>query len=102
MNGAYHRGRPLRVLHGTYEIAGQGIMLAKALREVGVEADALGYRIDWDGRRPDLIVELDHHRTPAGKLMAMTGAFARWASRYDLFHFHFGTSFFYISPRDTP
>ena len=100
MNDALHDGRPLRVLHGTYEIAGQGIMLAKALRMVGVEADSLGYRIDWDGRRPDHIVELDRHRTAAGKMMAMTGAFTRWAAKYDLFHFHFGTSFFYVSPRD--
>lgn len=97
---ARFHGRPLRVLHGTYEIAGQGMMLARALREVGVDADALGYRIDWDGRRPDLIVELDRHRTGAGRLAAMAGAFARWAAHYDLFHFHFGTSFFYVAPRE--
>jgi hypothetical protein len=30
--------RPLRVLHGAYEIAGQGMMLAQALRENGCEA----------------------------------------------------------------
>ncbi len=93
-------GGPLRVLHGTYEIAGQGIMLARALRAVGVEADALGYRVDWDGRKPDLIVDLDRHRTPIGRLGSMAGAFARFAPRYDLFHFHFGTSFFYVAPRE--
>ena len=27
-------------------------------------------------------------------------AFARWAPRYDVFHFHFGTSFFYLAPRE--
>ena len=102
MTSALLHGRPLRVLHGTYEIAGQGIMLARALRALGVEADALGYRIDWDGRQPDLVVEIDRHRTGAGKLMAMAGAFARWASHYDLFHFHFGTSFFYVAPREQP
>ncbi len=102
MTGALHHGRPLRVLHGTYEIAGQGIMLARALRRVGVEADALNYRVDWDGRKPDLLVELDRHRTAPGKMMSMAGAFARWAGHYDLFHFHFGTSFFYISPRAQP
>jgi hypothetical protein len=96
----HFRGRPLRVLHGTYEIAGQGMMLARALRAVGCDADALAYRVDWDGRRPDLIVELDRHRTGAGKGLAMLGAFARWARRYDLFHFHFGTSFFYLAPRE--
>jgi hypothetical protein len=101
VTGAHlYRGRTLRVLHGTYEIAGQGMMLARALREVGVDADALAYRIDWDGRRPDLIVELDRHRTGVGRLTAMAGAFLRWAGRYDLFHFHFGTSFFYVAPRE--
>jgi len=102
MNGVRIDGRPLRVLHGTYEIAGQGIMLARALRQVGVEADALDYRVDWDGRKPDLLVEIDRHRTGTGKLMGMAGAFARWGARYDLFHFHFGTSFFYVSPREQP
>jgi hypothetical protein len=95
-----YRGRPLRVLHGTYEIAGQGMMLARALRSVGCDADALGYRIDWDGRRPDLIVELDRHRGGLARGVAMAAAFARWAGRYDVFHFHFGTSFFYLAPRE--
>jgi len=93
-------GHPLRVLHGTYEIAGQGMMLARALRLVGVNADALGYRVDWDGRKPDLIVDLDRHRTPVGRLWSMGTSFLRWASHYDLFHFHFGTSFFYVAPRE--
>jgi len=95
-----HRGRALRVLHGTYEIAGQGMMLARALREVGVDADSLAYRVDWDGRQPDLVVDLDRHRTPVGRLWSMGTSFARWAAHYDLFHFHFGTSFFYVAPRE--
>jgi hypothetical protein len=100
MSAPLHRGRPLRVLHGTYEVAGQGMMLALALRNLGCEADSLAYRVDWDGRRPDKIVELDRHRTGAGRMMGMAGAFARWAGHYDVYHFHFGTSFFYIHPRE--
>jgi glycosyltransferase involved in cell wall biosynthesis len=96
------RGRPLRVLHGTYEIAGQGMMLARALRETGVEADSLAYRVDWDGRQPSLVVDLDRHRTPVGRMWSMSTSFLRWAARYDLFHFHFGTSFFYVAPRERP
>ena len=91
---ALYRGRPLRVLHGCYEIAGQGMMLARGLAENGCEAHSLAYRVDWDGRRPDLIVELDHRSTPAGKAAAMLGAFLRWGTRFDIYHFHFGTSFF--------
>lgn len=98
---ALYRGRPLRVLHGCYEIAGQGMMLALGLAENGCDAHSLAYRVDWDGRRPDYIVELDRHRTPAGKMAAMIGAFLRWGFRFDVYHFHFGTSFFgtpYFAP----
>ncbi len=91
---AEYRGRPLRVLHGCYEIAGQGMMLARGLAENGCDAHSLAYRVDWDGRRPDFIVELDRHRTTAGKAAAMLGAFLRWGFQFDVYHFHFGTSFF--------
>lgn len=90
---ATYRGRPLRVLHGCYEIAGQGMMLARGLAEIGCEAHSLAYRVDWDGRRPDFIVEIDRRATPLGKGAAMLGAFARWGPHFDVFHFHFGTSF---------
>jgi glycosyltransferase involved in cell wall biosynthesis len=94
MSPADRKGkRPLRVLHGTYEIAGQGMVLAQGLRAVGADARSLAYRVDWDGRRPDIVVELD--RLPGnlvrGAMMAVT--FAHLAPAYDVFHFHFGTSF---------
>jgi glycosyltransferase involved in cell wall biosynthesis len=91
---AMHDGRPLRVLHGTYEIAGQGMMLARALREHGVEARALAYKVDWDGRVPDLVVDLDSHRSALGRYGAKLGAFMGWAPYFDVFHFHYGRSFF--------
>jgi hypothetical protein len=98
---ARYRGRPLRVLHGCYEIAGQGMMLARGLAENGCEAHSLAYRVDWDGRRPDFIVELDRRDSPLGKLAAMAGALVRWGGHFDVYHFHFGTSFFgtpYFAP----
>jgi len=85
--------RPLRVLHGTYEIAGQGMMLARALRTAGVEADAFAYKVAWDGRVPDVVVDLDARSNLIAKGAAMAGAFAAHARHYDVFHFHFGTSF---------
>lgn len=91
---AVYEGRPLRVLHGTYEIAGQGMMLARALRELGAEARALAYKVDWDGRIPDLVVDLDRHRTVVGKAAAMGTALLRHAGSFDVFHFHAGTTFF--------
>lgn len=85
--------RPLRVLHGTYEIAGQGMMLARALREHGVEARALSYRVDWDGRQSDLVVDLDARHGAVSRGRAMLGTFLELAPEFDVFHFHFGTSF---------
>jgi len=90
---ARHRGRPLRVLHGAYEIAGQGMMLARALREWGCDAHTLSYKLDWDGRGGDLVVDLDRFGHNAGKGAAMLATFLRWAGYFDVFHFHFGTSF---------
>jgi glycosyltransferase involved in cell wall biosynthesis len=90
---ALHRGHPLRVLHGTYEIAGQGMVLAAGLRAVGCEAHALGYRVDWDGRVPDRLVELDPLPNDLARGAAMLAALARHGPYYDVFHFHFGTSF---------
>jgi len=87
------RGRPLRVLHGVYELAGQGMILARALRDAGCDARALSYQVAWDGRVSDIVVDLDGHTTTFGKGLAMSGAFAKWAGAFDVFHFHFGTSF---------
>ena len=69
-------------------------MLAQALREVGCDAHALSYRVDWDGRRSDIVVDLDARRT-AGDARARDGSrrSLRSAPRFDVFHFHFGTSF---------
>jgi hypothetical protein len=85
--------RPLRILHGTYEIAGQGMVLAQGLNAAGADARSLAYRVDWDGRRPQLIVELDPLPGPLARGAAMLGAFARFAPQFDVFHFHFGASF---------
>ena len=85
--------RPLRVLHGTYEIAGQGMMLARALREAGCDAKSLSYRVDWDARRSDYVIDLDAHRTAVTRGITMLDTFVKLAPRFDVFHFHFGTSF---------
>ena len=93
---AFYRGRPLRVLHGAYEIAGQGMLLARALRQCGCEAQALSYRVDWDGRGGDLVVDLDRLPGNVARAAVMLATFVRLAPRFDVFHFHFGTS---ILPR---
>jgi len=83
----------VRVLHGTYEIAGQGMVLAEGLRAHGVLADSLAYRVDWDGRVPRIVVDLDR-LDPVSRVGAMLATRRRLESQYDVFHFHFGSSFF--------
>lgn len=86
-------GRPLRVLHGTYETAGQGMVLARALRELGVDAKSFAYRVDWDGRIPDVVVDLDRrHKGALARGLAMVRSFAAHLA-FDVYHFHAGTTF---------
>jgi len=93
MTDALYRGRPLRVLHGTYEVAGQGLVLARGLKAIGVDARSFAYKVDWDGRVSDIVVDLDRAWGLPGRGVMMSAAFARWASYFDVFHLHFGTSF---------
>jgi len=83
----------VKVLHGTYEIAGQGMVLAEGLRAHGVDADSLAYRVDWDGRVPRLVVELDR-LDAVRRVLTMHRTLSRYEDAYDVFHFHFGSSFF--------
>jgi hypothetical protein len=65
----------------------------EGLRLNGVEADSLAYRVDWDGRVPRIVVELDRF-DPLHRTLAMKRTHDRLAGQYDVFHFHFGSSFF--------
>jgi glycosyltransferase involved in cell wall biosynthesis len=69
------------------------MVLADGLRAHGAIADSLAYRVDWDGRRPRLVVELDR-LDPLSRVFAMARTRRRLEDEYDVFHFHFGSSFF--------
>jgi glycosyltransferase involved in cell wall biosynthesis len=69
------------------------MVLADGLRAHGVTADSLAYRVDWDGRVPRIVVELDR-LDPVRRLLAMERTRRCLADDYDVFHFHFGSSFF--------
>jgi glycosyltransferase involved in cell wall biosynthesis len=81
------------VLHGTYEIAGQAMMLARALRDNGCDARAFSYEVAWEGRVSDVVVDLN--RTPGSwaKGVVMLRALASHGLGYEVVHLHFGTSF---------
>ena len=80
---ALYRGRKLRVLHGTYEIAGQGLVLARGLTSLGVDARSFAYKVDWDGRISDIVVDLERAWGPPGRAVKMVAALARWARYYE-------------------
>jgi len=80
---------PLRVLHAPAEIAGQASVLARALREFGVEAHSLAYNPGFPQYRPDEARDYDA-RGPLGRYAGYLGGLARHAGRYDVYHFHFG------------
>jgi glycosyltransferase involved in cell wall biosynthesis len=81
------------VLHGTYEIAGQAMMLARALRAHGADAVAFSYGVAWEGRVSDVVVDLARAPGAAGKGATMLGSLLRHGLGYDVVHLHFGTSF---------
>ncbi len=80
---------PLRVLHAPAEIAGQGSVLARGLRALGVEARSLAYNPGFPQYRPDEMLGYDARpllQRYAGYLRTLL----RHAGKYDVYHFHFG------------
>ncbi len=79
----------MRVLHAPSEIAGQTSILARALRDLGVEARSLAtnptfaqYAVD-EMKPYDALPALPRYAGYAGLL-------ARHLAKWDVFHFHFG------------
>jgi glycosyltransferase involved in cell wall biosynthesis len=80
---------PLRVLHAPAEIAGQASVLARALRELGVEARSLAYNPGFPRYRPDELRPYDA-LPPLPRYAGYLRTLLRHAGRYDVYHFHFG------------
>lgn len=79
----------MKVLHAPAEIAGQASVLARALRELGVEAHSLAYNPGFPQYTPDEALGYDALAPLpryAGYLKTAAANFAKW----DVFHFHFG------------
>jgi hypothetical protein len=80
---------PLRVLHAPAEIAGQGSVLARALRALGVEAHSLAYNPGFPQYRPDEMRTYDD-QPPLPRYLGYLASTLRHLGRWDLYHFHFG------------
>lgn len=79
----------LRVLHAPAEIAGQASVLARALRELGVEAHSLAYNPGFPQYQPDEMRPYDALPV-ARRYLGYLGSAARHLGRWDVYHFHFG------------
>jgi glycosyltransferase involved in cell wall biosynthesis len=79
----------LRVLHAPSEIAGQPSILARALRDLGVEAWSLATNPTFAAYHPDESPGYDD-MPPLPRYAGYAGLVARHLLRHDVFHFHFG------------
>jgi glycosyltransferase involved in cell wall biosynthesis len=79
----------LRVLHAPAEIAGQASVLARALRELGVEAHSLATNPGFPQYTPDELRPYDAW-PPLPRYLGYLGNLLRHAGRWDVYHFHFG------------
>ncbi|MEY4069674.1 MAG: hypothetical protein RL721_288 [Candidatus Eisenbacteria bacterium] len=79
----------MRVLHAPSEIAGQPSILARALRDLGVEAWSLATNPTFAQYHPDEHPPLDA-MPPIPRYLGYAGLVARHAGRHDVYHFHFG------------
>ncbi|MFI5370081.1 MAG: glycosyltransferase family 4 protein [Candidatus Eisenbacteria bacterium] len=79
----------MKVLHAPAEIAAQASVLARALRELGVEAHSLAYNPGFPQYTPDEFHPYDA-LAPLPRYLGYLSSLARHAGRYDVYHFHFG------------
>ena len=79
----------MRVLHAPSDIAGQASLLARALRDLGVEAWSVATNPTFARSAADEAVPLDA-RAALPRYLGYAGLVARHARRWDVFHFHFG------------
>ncbi len=79
----------MRVLHAPSEIAGQPSILARALRDLGVDAWSLATNRTFAQYHPDENPPLDD-RSPLPRYLGYAGLVAKHLGRHDVFHFHFG------------
>ena len=79
----------MRVLHAPAEIAGQASVLARALRDLGVEAHSLAYNPGFPQYQPDELKPYDA-MPPLQRYAGYLASAARHLGRWDVYHFHFG------------
>jgi glycosyltransferase involved in cell wall biosynthesis len=84
-------------LHAPAEIAGQGSVLARALRGLGVDAHSLAYNPGFPQYRPDEMHTYDDQPV-VPRYLGYFRTLARHIGRWDVYHFHFGRTL--VPPRN--
>ncbi len=79
----------MRVLHAPSEIAGQPSILARALRDLGVDAWSLATNPTFAQYMPDEHPPLDD-MAPLPRYLGYAGLVVKHLLRHDVYHFHFG------------
>jgi len=79
----------MKVLHAPSEIAGQTSILARALREIGVEAWSLATNPTFAAHRVDEMRPYDAMGV-LPRYAGYLGLAAKHATKWDVYHFHFG------------
>lgn len=79
----------MKVLHAPSEIAGQTSILARALREIGVEAWSLATNPTFAAHRVDEMRPFDT-RGVLPRYLGYLGLTAKHLLKWDVYHFHFG------------
>ena len=84
--------RPLRVLHGTCEVANQMYTISRGLKVLGIAAETLSYYPSYLNYRSDHVLDINAFGDNA-RAVSETRSYAKSViNEYDLFHFHFGSS----------
>jgi len=79
----------MKILHAPSEIAGQTSILARALRDLGVEAHSLATNPTFAQYAVDEMKPYDAW-PPLPRYAGYAGLLAKHLARWDVFHFHFG------------
>lgn len=83
---------PLRVLHGTIEIANQMHTLTEGLKKLGINAKNLNYYPSYLGYKSDYIFDINSFKNINDANLETKKLALKMITENDVFHFHFGTS----------
>ncbi len=81
----------MKVLHAPLNIAGQSSILARAQRDLGVEADVLVFNQEKMNYYCDINLSISNKKETVKHILLIFN-FIKCFFKYDIFHFHFGKS----------